>query len=49
VTPDQALAEASSGDLRPVYLVAGDEPFLASSVVRALKVAAMKGGVAGLN
>jgi DNA polymerase III subunit delta len=49
VTPDQALAEANSGDLRPVYLVAGEEPFLASSVVLALKAAAVKGGVAGLN
>lgn len=49
MTPEQALAEASSGDLRPVYLVAGDEPFLASNVVLALKAAAIKGGVAGLN
>jgi DNA polymerase III subunit delta len=49
VTPDQALAEAAKGELRPVYLVAGDEVFLASQVVAALKVAACKGGVTGLN
>lgn len=49
MTPDQALAEASSGQLRPVYLVAGEEAHLASSVVSALKAAALKGGVAGLN
>jgi DNA polymerase III subunit delta len=49
VTPDQALAEAEKGELRPVYLVAGDEPFLATGVLSALKAAALKGGVAGLN
>jgi DNA polymerase-3 subunit delta len=49
VTPDQALAEAEKGELRPVYLVAGEEPFLASQVVSALKTAACKGGVPGLN
>jgi DNA polymerase-3 subunit delta len=49
VTPDQALAEAAKGELRPVYLVAGDEVFLASQVVAALKAAACKGGVTGLN
>lgn len=49
VTPDQALAEAERGELRPVYLVAGEEALLAGQVVRALKAAATKGGVQGLN
>ncbi len=49
MTPDQALAEASRGELRPVYLVAGEEAWLASSVVSALKAASLKGGIAGLN
>jgi DNA polymerase-3 subunit delta len=49
VTPDQALAEAAQGELRPVYLVAGEEQYLASSVVAALKAASLKGGVPGLN
>jgi DNA polymerase-3 subunit delta len=49
VTPDQALAEATRGELRPLYLVAGEEAYLASSVVLALKAAAIKGGVPGLN
>jgi DNA polymerase-3 subunit delta len=49
VTPDQALAEAAKGELRPVYLVAGEEPYLASGVVAALKAACMKGGITGLN
>ncbi|HKY38142.1 MAG TPA: DNA polymerase III subunit delta [Polyangiaceae bacterium] len=49
MTPDQALAEAAKGELRPVYLVAGEEAYLATQVVAALKTAAGKGGVTGLN
>jgi DNA polymerase-3 subunit delta len=49
VTPEQALAEATKGELRPVYLVAGEEAYLASAVVHALKAATLKGGVTGLN
>jgi len=49
VTPDQALAEAEKGELRSIYLVAGEEAYLASAVVLALKAAALKGGISGLN
>jgi DNA polymerase III subunit delta len=49
VTPDQALAEAAKGELRPIYLVAGEEAHFASQVVAALKAATMKGGITGLN
>lgn len=49
MTPEQALAEAGRGELRPVYLVAGEETWLSSGVVQALKAACIKGGVAGLN
>lgn len=49
MTPDQALAEAATGELRPIYLVAGEEGLLASAVVAALKAAVAKGGIKGLN
>jgi DNA polymerase III subunit delta len=49
VTPEQALAEAAKGELRPVYLVAGEETYLAGGVVSALKAATLQGGVKGLN
>ena len=49
MTPDQALAEAEKGELRSIYLVAGEEAYLASAVVLALKAAALKGGISGLN
>jgi DNA polymerase-3 subunit delta len=49
VTPDQALAEAARGELRPVYLVVGEEALLAGSVLSALKAAGTRGGIAGLN
>jgi len=43
------MAEATAGSLRPVYLVAGEEGFLASGVVAALKAAVAQAGVPGLN
>lgn len=49
MTPEQALKEAESGELRPLYLLVGDEPYLEGQVLSALKQAAMKGGVPGLN
>jgi DNA polymerase-3 subunit delta len=49
VTPDQALAEANQGQLRPVYLIAGEEAYLGAQVLQALKAATMRGGIAGLN
>jgi DNA polymerase III subunit delta len=49
MTPEQAIAEAQSGALRPVYLVVGEEPYLERRVVTELKRAAMAGGVPGLN
>jgi DNA polymerase-3 subunit delta len=49
MTPSQALDEARSGKLRPVYLVVGEEVHLLSEVVRALKQAALAGAVPGLN
>jgi DNA polymerase-3 subunit delta len=49
MTPTQALEEARSGKLRPVYLVLGEEVHLLSEVVRALKQAALAGAVPGLN
>lgn len=49
MTPDQAIAEAGSGSLRPVYLVLGEERYLEARVVAALREAAMKGGIEGFN
>jgi DNA polymerase-3 subunit delta len=49
MTPEQAIAEARAGELRPVYLVTGDEPYLERRVLTELKRAALAGGVPGLN
>ncbi len=49
MTPDQALKEATTGALRPVYLVMGEERWLVDRVVSAIREAASKGGVAGFN
>jgi DNA polymerase III subunit delta len=49
VTPEQAEQEAKKGTLRPVYLVVGEERYLADRVVHALREATMKGGIAGFN
>lgn len=49
MTPEQAIAEAASGKLRPVYLVLGEERLLVDRVVAALREATGKGGVAGFN
>ena len=49
MTPDQAVNEARTGQLRPVYLLVGEESYLEGEVVRALKQAALAGGVPGLN
>lgn len=49
MTPEQAEAEAASGELRPVYLVVGEERLLVDRVLFALRDAAGKGGVAGFN
>lgn len=49
MTPEQAIAEAQSGELRPVYLLVGDEPYLERRVVGELKRAALAGAVPGLN
>jgi DNA polymerase-3 subunit delta len=44
VTPDEALREAREGALRPVYLVLGEERYLASEVTKALRDAAVGAG-----
>ena len=49
MTPEQALAEAKSGSLRPVYLLVGSEAYLEAQVLSALKRAALAGAVPGLN
>jgi DNA polymerase-3 subunit delta len=49
VTPDEAIAEAQSGKLRPVYLLVGEEQHEADRVVSALRQGTLKGGIDGLN
>jgi DNA polymerase III subunit delta len=49
VTPAQAIEQAKSGRLLPVYLVAGEERLLRDEVVRELRAAALAGGVAAFN
>jgi DNA polymerase-3 subunit delta len=49
VTPEEAIAEAVAGKLRPVYLVLGEERVLVDRAVHALREAAQKGGIAGFN
>ncbi|WP_437573953.1 DNA polymerase III subunit delta [Sorangium sp. So ce887] len=43
------MKEATTGALRPVYLVMGEERWLVDRVVSAIREAASKGGVAGFN
>ncbi|MBK6695205.1 MAG: DNA polymerase III subunit delta [Myxococcales bacterium] len=49
MTPAQALEEAKRGDLRPVYLVFGDERFLRDQVIKELRAAALGSGIAAFN
>jgi DNA polymerase-3 subunit delta len=49
VTPEEAIAEAAAGKLRPVYLVLGEERLFVDRVVAALRDASQKGGIAGFN
>jgi DNA polymerase III subunit delta len=49
MTPEQAMEQAKSDTLRPVYLVMGDEGLLVEQVVKAVRAAVTAGGVAGFN
>ena len=49
MTPDQAIQEAKTQALRPVYLLVGEEHYLVAAVLKALREASLAGGIAGLN
>jgi len=49
MSPEQAVAEARDGKLRPIYLVAGEERYLSSIVVSELRKAVIGGMDLGLN
>jgi DNA polymerase-3 subunit delta len=49
MTPEQAVADARKGELRPVYLLAGEERYLSSLVLGELRRAALGGVDLGLN
>lgn len=49
MTPDEVAAECQVGNVRPVYLILGEERLLADRAVRAIRKAATEGGIAGFN
>ncbi len=49
MTPDQAIEQARSGTLEPVYLLLGEERLLRNRVLDALKAAVTAGAVPGFN
>jgi DNA polymerase III subunit delta len=49
MTPEQAVAEARDAQLRPVYLVCGEETYLSSIVLTELRKAVIGGVDLGLN
>lgn len=49
MTPDEALREIEARKFRPVVLVVGQESHLAEQVIKALRQAIAREGVAGLN
>jgi len=49
VTPEQAIRDVESGQVRPIYLVVGEERVLVDRVVAAVRTAALQGGVADFN
>ena len=49
MTPDAAIREAKKNELRPIYLVVGDEQVLRDEVVAQIRAAALGSGVAAFN
>lgn len=49
MTPSEAVQQARSGKLLPVYLVVGEERLLRDEVVAELRAASLAGGVAAFN
>ena len=49
MTPDEAIRKLHQGDLEPVYLVVGEDQYLAEQVLRAIRATATEGLLAALN
>src|SRR5436190_11292008 len=49
LSPEQAVSEAQTGRLRPVYLIAGEERYFRQQVLRAMRDAVVGPGGASLN
>lgn len=49
VTPAEAEKKARSGELLPIYLIVGEERFLADKACAVIRTAATEGGIDGLN
>lgn len=49
MTPDAAIASAKRGELLPVYAIVGEERWFRERVVRALREAALGGGIPDFN
>ncbi|HEX9297125.1 MAG TPA: DNA polymerase III subunit delta [Polyangiaceae bacterium] len=49
MTPDEAIAQAKSGEIAPIYLLVGEEAYAAEQVVAAFREAVLTGGFAPFN
>ena len=49
MTPEQAAREAKAGELRPVYLVLGEERYMVAEIVAGIRQAALGGVAVGFN
>lgn len=49
MTPDEAIAEAKQGNVRPVYLLTGEEPYEIERVLSSLRELALTGAMAAFN
>ena len=49
MTPDEAIAEAKRGTIRPVYLLTGEEPYEIERVLSALRGLVLSGAMAAFN
>ena len=49
MTPDEAIAQATGGNVGPIYLVVGEEQYLVERVLASLREAVLAGGLAHFN
>jgi DNA polymerase III subunit delta len=49
VTPDEAISELGQGNIRPVYLLTGEEPYEIERVLSSLRAIVLSGALAAFN